>query len=153
MLHFLMYCFYEIFADLDGNERETKVLNLNWSEWDAHAEDQQVGVRDVIGLEGELFQGEQDSTWEFCNCAEETGRAGNKRAHATEVPAGMAAAQAVAALQIAEEAQAQAQAAQKAAEEAMNEALDHHDPCKRPEYLYEVHHEKHVLCGLTSSHS
>jgi hypothetical protein len=93
MLHFLIYCFYEIFAGSDGNERETKGLNLNWSEWDAHSEDQQVGVRDVIGLEGELLQSEQDSTWEFCNCAEETGRASNKRAHATEVAAGMAAAQ------------------------------------------------------------
>jgi hypothetical protein len=122
----------------DGNEREMKGLNMSWSEWDAHAEDQQVGVRDVIGLEGELLQGEQDSMWEFCNCAEESGRASNKRAHTTEVAVGMAAAQAVAALQIAEEAQAQAQAAQKAAEEAMNEALDHHDPHKRPEYLYET---------------
>ncbi len=58
--------------------------------------------------------------------------------------------QAVAALQIAEEARARAQAAKTAAEEAMNEALDHHHTHKKSEYLNQACHEIVLCCGLTS---
>ncbi|KAJ7566182.1 hypothetical protein O6H91_02G091500 [Diphasiastrum complanatum] len=66
---------------------------------------------------------------------EEMARKGSDRAKVAEMAAGSAAAQAVAALRIAEEAKAEAEAAKKAAEVAMNEALDRNELQHKPHLI------------------
>eukprot|EP00249_Psilotum_nudum_P013412 c24315_g1_i1 orf=338-1462(+) len=81
--------------------------------------------RDRLGRPTDL-EGERhvESNWGISGSAEDKLRSSNERAKAAEMAAGIAAAQAVAALRIAEEARAEAEAAKKAVEAAMGQVLD-----------------------------
>uniref|UniRef100_A0A7I4CXF0 Uncharacterized protein n=1 Tax=Physcomitrium patens TaxID=3218 RepID=A0A7I4CXF0_PHYPA len=138
------------FKSSGDNDRSFERESKEWKgrEWESLGETHSVNARDDAGIDSEL-EDEEDTTWEVFSSAEEKARASNERARRAEVAAGLAAAQAVAALRIAEEARAEAEAAKKAAEEAMNEALDHCDIVLKPESLDELHRagerEKRVI--------
>lgn len=74
---------------------------------------EELQVEEVAATDSEIFSNPEDNL-----------KASTERAKAAEVAAGMAAAQAVAALRIAEEARAEAEAAKKAAEAAISQVLD-----------------------------
>eukprot|EP00249_Psilotum_nudum_P014797 c25009_g2_i2 orf=629-1504(+) len=76
--------------------------------------------------------------WEIFTCAEDKLKLSNQRAEAAEMAAGIAAAQAVAALRIAEEARAEAEAAKKVVEAAMNKVVDRNDSSKPFELAFQV---------------
>ncbi len=78
-LYLPLYC-QDVFTDTNGNERETK--GWNSSEKDTHVEGWQMDVRNDVGVEGEILEGEEEEgTWEFSTCAKKKIRANSERVH------------------------------------------------------------------------
>lgn len=105
---------------------EDKIDSTGNSDWEVsmnhtsrHATRDKFGKFEALQVERVVVSDE-----EIFSNLEDNLKASNERAKAAEVTAGMAAAQAVAALRIAEEARAEAEAAKKAAEAAINQFLD-----------------------------
>lgn len=126
------------FKSSGDNDRSFERESKEWKrrEWETPGDVLLRNARDDAGLDSELE--DEETTWEVFSSAEEKARATNERARRAEAAAGVAAAQAVAALRIAEEARAEAEAAKKAAEEAMHEALDQCETLLKPDSLHEV---------------
>jgi len=111
-----------------GRERISGSKEAAWQKYDwkvPHCRAIGRTIRDSSEIYGrELVFGDGWSQWQNVCMVDEKRITSDHRARAAEMSAGLAAAQAVAALQIAEEARAEAKAAKLAAEAAINRILD-----------------------------
>ncbi len=72
----------DVFANTNGNEKDTKGWNSKGR--DTHVKGWQVGVKNDVGVEGDILEGEEDEgTRHFPTCVEKNFKASDERAHVT----------------------------------------------------------------------
>jgi hypothetical protein len=70
----------DVFANTNGNEKEMKGWNSRGR--DIHAKCWKVGVKDDVGVKGDILEGEEDEgIRHFSTCAKKNFKASDERAH------------------------------------------------------------------------